>query len=721
MTSNQIQTPENGAVANNQHNGRRKQTILIVDDMMINRSMLMDMLGRENYNFLEAEDGSDAIALLKEHGINISLVLLDLMMEGVDGIEVLENMEKNGWLEQIPVIMISATTKSEDIEKVLEYGVTDFINRPFDINIVQRRVTNTLTLYANQEKLSGIIEDEVKKRERNSSMMVSVLSQIVEFRNGDSARHVFNVNSLTEMFLKQIARKKKDEYPLSSEDIRTIKVASSLHDIGKISIPENILNKPGRLTEEEFETMKTHSAIGAEMLKSIPAVQNDPIISVAHDICRWHHERWDGRGYPDGLVGNDIPISAQVVALADVYDALTSKRVYKDAYPHEEAIEMIMSGACGQFNPFLLEVLDEVKDDIPEMLEVAEKTEESFEFRELMNQNSKTNISNRPSDRTLELLDYERMKYDFYAQMSNEIQFDYNIDPPMVMFHDYSENKIGVDEIIPNPKTDKKLISIFGEENLQRFGEEISKTTIENPIFQFDLEGTVNGEARWFHLDARANWVERNGKSEPVLESVIGKLIDIHESHARLMHLEREATTDSLTGLMNHSCARKLISARMRENPEQSFVMMVLDMDHFKQANDNNGHLFGDEVLKHLAGKLKDSVRTEDIVSRVGGDEFLVCMMVDDVSKPLVSRIYNSLLGEHDGFPISISMGVEVAAGNEFTYDELFKRADEALYTMKKNGRGGFMYRSETDYDGGEDDAASVISTIESNQAESDR
>ena len=255
-------------------------------------------------------------------------------------------MNKYRWIEDIPVIMISAERGSSHIERAFELGITDFISRPFDTLIVHRRVVNTILLYAKQKRLAAMVAEQIYENEHRSSLMIDILSHIVEFRNGESGLHVRHVHTLTEIMLKTLIQR-TDKYHLTQTDISVISTASALHDIGKIAIPEEILNKPGRFTDEEFAIMKTHSMVGAEMLKDLLIYQDEPLVKAAYEICRWHHERWDGRGYPDGLKGDEIPISAQMVALADVYDALTSERVYKPAFSHEQAVEMILGGQCG--------------------------------------------------------------------------------------------------------------------------------------------------------------------------------------------------------------------------------------------------------------------------------------------------------------------------------------------------------------------------------------
>lgn len=344
----------------------KKHTVLIVDDVEFNRSWLVDMLSGQ-YEVLEAENGMEAVALLEKYHTEISLVLLDIVMPVMDGFEVLGIMNRSGGISEIPVITISSETSSEYIDRAYSLGATDYISRPFDENTVQHRVQNTIMLYSKQKTLESMVAQQILEKEHNNSIMVEILSNIVEFRNGESGQHVLNIRKITELLLHQLVRI-SDAYPLSPAEIGLIVNASSLHDIGKISIPEEILNKPGKLTAEEFEVIKGHSAIGAEVLGTAPYRQGEPLVKFAHDICRWHHERYDGKGYPDGLKGEEIPIAAQVVALADVYDALTSVRVYKPPFPHDQAMEMILNGECGVFNPVLLQCIVEVGPYLQEKL-----------------------------------------------------------------------------------------------------------------------------------------------------------------------------------------------------------------------------------------------------------------------------------------------------------------------------------------------------------------
>ena len=352
---------------------RNLPQLLVVDDSEMNREILKEILGKE-YRILEACDGEEALKMLEQYGTEISLVLLDIIMPKMDGFEVLAYMNRDKWIEDIPVIMISSEGSESYIRRAYELGASDYISRPFDAKVVYQRVINMIKLYAKQRRLIHLVTDQIYEKEKNNRMMTGILSQIVEFRNGESGLHVLHINILTQLLLEKLMRK-SENYDLSWSQQHMIATASALHDIGKIGIDEKILNKPGKLTKEEFEAMKQHTIIGARMLDSLEMYHDEEMMKYAYEICRWHHERYDGKGYPDGLKGEEIPISAQVVSLADVYDALVSDRVYKKAYSHEKAIEMILNGECGMFNPLLLECLVEIQDKVRKELDIKDVNE----------------------------------------------------------------------------------------------------------------------------------------------------------------------------------------------------------------------------------------------------------------------------------------------------------------------------------------------------------
>lgn len=338
---------------------KSKKTILIVDDSEINREILASILSNE-FSIIEVSGGRECIEALKKYGTQISVVLLDIMMPEVDGFDVLTYMQEHHLIEEIPVITITGDESGQTIRRAYEMGVSDFINRPFDAKVVYRRVLNTINLYEKQRRLISTVSSEILEKEKSSHILVEILSQVAEFRSGMGNEHVTNINKITELLLLRL-REKTTKYALSEKDVYLITTASSLHDIGKVGIDSAILDKPGKLTSEEFEKVKEHTVIGANMVMNVREYRNEPLVKYAHDICLYHHEKYDGKGYPEGLVGDEIPIAAQVVSLADVYDALTAKRVYKDAYSADEAVRMILNGACGQFNPLLLECLLDIK------------------------------------------------------------------------------------------------------------------------------------------------------------------------------------------------------------------------------------------------------------------------------------------------------------------------------------------------------------------------
>lgn len=386
---------------------KTKLTILIVDDSEMNRCILSEML-KEDYDILEATNGEEAIKLLRQYETGISLVLLDLVMPVLDGFGVLSYMNERNWLEDIPVIMISGEDSVSYVRRAFDLGVADYIKKPFDAQIVYKRVYNTITLYAKQRRLLVLVTDQIYEKEKNNRMMVEILSQIVEFRNGESGSHVLNINILTGMILESLVQK-TDKYNITWSERLLITTASALHDIGKIGIDDKILNKPGKLTDEEFKIMQNHTIIGARILKNMEGYEDEELMMVAYQICRWHHERYDGRGYPDGLKGDEIPISAQVVSLADVYDALVGERVYKKAYSHEKAIQMILNGECGAFNPILLECLLDIQDRIKR--KVKGSTQENNPLKK--------------KEKSAELKEFENAKEDFMDSVFKNMEKEY--------------------------------------------------------------------------------------------------------------------------------------------------------------------------------------------------------------------------------------------------------------------------------------------------------
>lgn len=348
---------------------REPSTLLIVDDDDITRGILGNIFA-EDYRILEAEDGEEGLEKLFACEDDICALFLDMMMPKMDGVQVLERLKDKNVLEHVPVFLITAETDDAVIKSAYQLGVMDVINKPVNPYIIRRRVHSVVELFRARQRLNNTVqrqEDELKIQANKIIQlnygMIEALACAIEFRSGESGEHVRRLRSITRCML----RHTKLGEGLSTEEIDQIGLAAIMHDVGKIAIPDAILNKPGKLTKEEFEIMKTHSAQGEILIKSIPQMHEHGVYHYACDIARHHHERWDGRGYPDGLKGDEISIYAQIVSLADVYDALVSPRVYKRSFTHEEAWNMIFNGECGAFNPDLLEHFALIEDRLKKM------------------------------------------------------------------------------------------------------------------------------------------------------------------------------------------------------------------------------------------------------------------------------------------------------------------------------------------------------------------
>ena len=667
----------------------KRTKILIADDSEINRAILSDILAPD-YEVLEAANGEEAVACLNQQSSEIALVLLDIVMPKLDGFEVLTIMNRDGMLNHIPVIIVSAETSDSYIDHAYNLGAAEYISRPFHKMTVRHRIENTVKLYTKQKNLEGMVTEQIFEKEKSNMVMVDILSHIVEFRNGESGLHVLHIRTITEILLKELSKGCKQDQ-LTSAKIALITNASSLHDIGKISISEAILNKPGKLTPEEFEIIKTHSSIGAQMLDSLTYYQDEDLVQVARDICRWHHERYDGGGYPDGLKGDDIPIAAQVVALADVYDALASKRVYKPAYSHEQALKMIFDGECGAFNPVLLDALKTVESQLKNELKVRSAGKIT---RDKIHELAYDALhSSSVSDRTLDLLEQERTKYRFYASLTKEVQFEFNYDSDTLLISDWAAAQLGIPEKVTHPHSNQELLQIFSRDDFYDLRERLRKATPENPIVSQVYRLTIGGVQRWYKAVARPIWgLEED--TAPI--KIIGKFIDNEEEHNTLDKLAVKARQDDLTGLLGKNYAYEEIAQRLSTLQNKKAALLILDLDMFKDVNDRYGHLRGDKLLRNVAEKLKGSVRASDVVARIGGDEFLVYMEYKEQVESLVERVFKKVSGTYDDLEVAVSIGIALAPENGDSYEELFLHADQALYSGKHAGKNQYRYYDES-------------------------
>lgn len=513
-----------------------KQKILIADDSEMNRELLAAIL-EEEYEIIQVNDGVQAVDCLQRHAEEISLLLLDIVMPHMDGFEVLSYMNKEHWIDSIPVVIISSENSPIYIKRGYDLGATDFIGKPFDANMVLRRSANAILLGAKQRRMTSIVSNQIYEREKSSKLMINILSHIVEFRNGESGLHVLHIQTITEMLLRQLVQKENNRYALSKEQIRMITTASALHDIGKISIPDEILNKPGRLTAEEFAVIKGHSMAGANMLSELPLDQKEePLVKTAYEICRWHHERYDGGGYPDGLKGEEIPVSAQVVALADVYDALTSERCYKDAYSHEKAIEMILAGQCGAFNPLMLECLLDISSSLKKKM--GYKSKERYEQTDLSDIASRFHdFEMDSSEKIVQQLEFERMRHNFLAEGSRNIIFTYTISPPLLTFNQAGCKRSGITEPSFSPLQSGVLKDLVEEQSLKRLIRKITQATRETPDVVSNLLLTDGKNPCHYRCQCRVIWTDG---AEKGYTGIVGKLTDITDDYMVMENVREE-------------------------------------------------------------------------------------------------------------------------------------------------------------------------------------
>lgn len=501
-----------------------KEKILIADDSEMNQMLLEEILS-DKYEYVMAKDGTEAVDILEKNE-DIDLVMLDINMPKMDGFGVLEIMNLRHWISEVPVIIISSESDVDFIRRSYDLGASDYISRPFDLTVVRRRVENTLMLYVRQKRLVRLVEEQVYEREKTNNTMINILSHVIEYRNNESGQHILHVRMMTDILLRRLIEI-TDKYPLTETDISMIASVSALHDIGKISVPKAILNKPGKLDPEEWEIMKSHAAIGDSMLYDIGMQQSETLMNLAHEICRWHHERWDGRGYPDGLKGDEIPISAQVVAMADVYDALTSERCYKKSFDHATAIKMITNGECGAFNPLLIQCLLDVQDQLFENMHTDPRR---FDYRQEAKRLSDEMLEQKeltPDNRAHSLLTFEQKKAEFFAEQCGGIQFEFDHWTNTVHLKDWNA---------PVDQREKSMyltewndVSLLSEKDWIALREKLKATTPERPEVKMIVQIPVNGEYRWQRLTVKSLWTTKHKE----YAGVLGYFEDIQDEMVR--------------------------------------------------------------------------------------------------------------------------------------------------------------------------------------------
>ncbi len=515
-----------------------KKRLLIADDSEINRAILANML-EQDFDIIEAANGREAIIAMENYGDKISALLLDVVMPEMNGFEVLDEMKKRRWIEEIPTVMISAETSSAYIDRAFELGASDYISRPFTPGIIRHRVINTILLHAKKQQITDTLAGWFYKQEKSNEAVASIFGYVLEQRCGESGMHMLGVSRVTNLLLNELVQK-TDKYKLDASDIDAICKASELHDIGKFFIDEKILKKPGKLTDEEFNIVKTHTVIGAKIIENTPAHQNKKIIKYAAQICRWHHERWSGEGYPDGLSSENIPIAAQVVSLADVYDALTNDRSYKKAYSHKKALEMIRGGECGSFNPLLLKCLDEIADTLR-----AENTDEGSSPKQhgiLKSAEDKLyRRQNSIAARMTQQFEYANIKQEFMVNMCGEIWFEYTSKPSQVRLSRGAVEKTGLADLIENPADNDDFIAIVGHDTIEEIETSLDRLTTDETYIEVMAKILLGGKLCRCQMAILVLWSSsEHGK----VSTLLGKVIDIDEGYNRLEDYDKALSNE---------------------------------------------------------------------------------------------------------------------------------------------------------------------------------
>lgn len=521
-----------------------QKKILIADDSELNRALLVDML-EHDFSILEVSNGKETIAALQAHHGEIEVLLLDVVMPEMDGFEVLAAMNENHWIDDIPVIMISAETGSAYIDKAFKLGAVDYVSRPFVPNVIRRRIMNTVLLHTKKQQLMSVLADRFYRQEKNTELMVDILGHAVECRSGEGGTHMTHVILVTGLLL-QCPVGKTDRYHLEREDIEAIRVASGLHDIGKLQIPEEILTKPLSLTPEEYEIVKRHTQIGAKLITDLPIYQNERLVKYAIEICRWHHERWNGEGYPDGLKGDAIPIAAQVVSVADVYDALTSERCYKEALSHEKSMRMIHSGECGSFNPLLFECLDEIAVRLQKELSVVLHLDQGHSEARRTVEELYASRSEDSTTRVAIQLEEERGKRQFFSELTDELWFEYTTNPDAIALSASASKRTGLPKVVVDLAGSADFLAVVGIKTLDEIRGWAETATIDETYFETEAEIRLDGAMHWCKLAIMVTWSSTEAGR---YNSLLGIIRDIDKSYRHLSDVQQALPHESAQAL----------------------------------------------------------------------------------------------------------------------------------------------------------------------------
>ena len=682
---------------------RERKMILIVDGRAEERLALQASL-RSGYEIMEAADGNEALQIITESAPQLAALLLAADLPGQDGFTLLRILQDKGWLRPVPILLLDGDDGEAALERGAPLGVCDVLTKPFRPGLVRRRVDCLVELYRHRYELESAVQehaarmrDQDARHHKTNLSLIETLIAAIGFRNPNSSIHVQRMREITSILLTDV-REHYPEYALTSEQVRLISELSILHDIGKIGIPDEILNKQGPLTPEEYQLVQAHTVYGGELVERIDFQGGESTRMYCYEICRHHHERWDGKGYPDGLKGEEIPIWVQAVAVADVYEALISRRVYKSAYEAREAVDMILRGECGAFHPKILEALRRTAPQLTQNLsgESAHPGElrTSFVQRDQLSPRSVgLEHLSMPEDAQM-LFDLEQEKYRVIAQLSEDMIFTYNALSDAMEF---SEKFCKVFQLPPYMSDYQTFLipsRIFYPEEYKELQRRYQALSWTSPELEMDLRLPLpNGSRPWFHLVLHI-LTDRNDRERKL--GFVGKLTNINRIKKEATEWQKRANTDPLTRLCNRAGAHVLFEELRQESRQSPMELTVafLDIDYFKELNDTLGHDAGDQILTSFGQSIRRLFRPDDIVSRFGGDEFLVVMkkMGDKTfaRQKLEQLCRQEVRLENPGITLTVSSSIGAAffPRDGQAFDDLLRKADQALYTSKREGRG---------------------------------
>lgn len=535
-----------------------KSNIIVADSVEDVRNHIVGLL-KNDHNVIDTRDGEEVVNLLHEESNLIDLLIIGSEIDKIDGFELLEIINRNDWIKNFPVVVIVKNNNNNELDRAFDLGATDFIASPFYKNTVLKRVANSIALFKEKKRIINIVEGEVFEREKNNNKLIEIFGHIVEFCNKDSGMHIFHMQAMTRVILKHI-NELTDKYYLTDSDIMTMSTAAALHDIGKINISKEILNKPGKLTDDEFEQVKMHTIIGADMIKGLRQYDDGPksLVAIAYNICRYHHERYDGGGYPDGLVGGEIPLCAQAVAVAEVYDALVSKRCYKPAYSHEKAVSMILNGECGAFSPLMMQCLYEVKDELRAIFLDSDNYMPNKKKINIDLDSDNTQLSTITADISADIW----KKISFFTSDINEIQFVYDAAKRNVNINPWGSDYLKTNGFISDPNLKEQ--SFLGKSMISKLRHMLLSTTPQKPNIRIDFEKKINDKTHKLRIIAKSLW------SEDGAENYIGAMGRIYDINSRrfdddpVQNFDSEELTEIIRQLSNNFDYVRIIDNRGR-------------------------------------------------------------------------------------------------------------------------------------------------------------